>query len=58
MKILKDLIYDVYYVKENKTVYIYPPVKVRDLIQIKQMLKYYSLDIENIVVGRMYENYG
>ena len=58
MKILKDLIYDVYYVKENKTVYIYPPVRVRDLIQIKQMLKYYSLDIENIVVGRMYENYG
>lgn len=57
MRILQDTIYEVWYIKENKTVYIYPPCKVRDLLQIKKMLKYYDLDIKNIVVGRRYEEY-
>lgn len=57
MRILKDLKYEVWYNPRNKTIYIYPPVKVEDLIQIRNMLKYYDLDIKNIIVGRRYEMY-
>lgn len=57
MRILKDLKYEVWYMWDNKTVYIYPPVKVLDLIQIRNMLKYYDLDIKNIIVGKRYEMY-
>lgn len=57
MRILKDLKIEIWYSYINKTVYIIPPVKVRHLVDIKKMLKYYNLDIENIVVGRLYEGY-
>jgi len=58
MRILKDLNYEVWYIPSNKTVYIYPPVKVLDLLEIKNMLKYYDLEIDNIIVGRIYDYYG
>ena len=57
IRILKDLKVEVWYSKLNKTLYIYPPCKVKYLVEIKQMLKYYNLDIKNIVVGRLYEGY-
>lgn len=57
MRILKDIIYEVYYMEDNKTVYIIPPIKTIHLVELKQMLKYYNLDIKNIVVGRVYESY-
>lgn len=55
MNILQDLKYQIVYVEEFKTVYIYPPVKVIHINQIRNYLKYYNLDIKNIVVGRPYE---
>lgn len=58
MRILKDLNYEIWYIQSNKTVYIYPPVKVLHLLEIKNMLKYYDLEIDNIVVGRIYDCYG
>ena len=57
IRILKDLKIEIWYSYINKTVYIKPPVKARHLVDIKKMLKYYNLDIENIVVGRLYEGY-
>ena len=57
IRLLSDTIYKVYYVDSNKTVYILPPVKVKHLKEIRNMLKYYKLDIKNIVVGRVYESY-
>lgn len=58
MRILQDFKFDIYYVEENKTIYIYPPVSVYAFKEIKKALKYYDLEIENIVVGRLYENVG
>lgn len=57
IRLLSDTIYKVYYVESNKTVYILPPVKVGHIEEIRKMLKYYKLDIKNIVVGRVYESY-
>lgn len=57
MRILKDLPYEIWYNPQNYTIYIYPPIKVRHLEEIKTMLKYYSLKIENIVIGRYNEAY-
>ena len=57
MRILKDLKYEVWYNPENKTIYIYPPVKVLDLNYIRVYLKYYNLEIDNIVIGRYNEVY-
>jgi hypothetical protein len=56
MNILQDLKYKIVYIEEFKTVYIYPPVKTYHLPVIKKCLKYYDLDIQNIVVGRPYES--
>jgi hypothetical protein len=53
MRILKDLKYEIYYNKDDKTVYIMPPVKVIHLAEIRTYLKYVALDIKNIVVGRI-----
>ena len=57
IKLFGELIYNVYYCEDNKTVYIQPPVKVVHLSVIKKRLSYTNLDIENIVVGRPYEVY-
>lgn len=56
-RILQDLKIEVWYNGDNKTVYIYPPVKVIHFLEIKNMLKYYNLEIKNIVVGRLNETY-
>lgn len=52
MRILIDTRYEIWYQKENKTVYITPPISVNHFNQIKKILKYYNVDIENIIVGR------
>lgn len=57
MRILKDYKYEIWYMEDNKTVYIYPPVSVYAFKEIKKALSYYNLDIKNIVVGRRYEMY-
>lgn len=57
MRILKDLKYEIWYMPDNETVYIYPPIKVRHLRELKVLLSYYDIKISNIVVGRLYENY-
>ena len=56
-RIMKDCIYEIWYSAKNKTVYIYPPVKLVHLIDLRERLKYYGLPINNIVVGRLYDNY-
>ena len=58
MKILQDFKASIYYVEENKTVYIIPPVSVYAFREIKKALKYYNIEVKNIVVGRLYENVG
>lgn len=57
MRILKDYKYEIWYMEDNKTVYIYPPISVYAFKEIKKALSYYNLDIKNIVVGRRYEMY-
>lgn len=57
IRILNDLTVEVWYSYKNQTVYIIPPIKVRHLLELKKMLKYYDLEIKNIVVGRLYEVY-
>lgn len=57
MRILKDLPYEIWYNPQNKNIYIYPPVKVRDLDNIRTYLKYYKLEINNIIIGRYNEVY-
>jgi len=58
IRILKTLPYEVWYWGYNKTVYIYPPVKVKHL---KQFQKYFrttsKYKVDNIIIGRLYENY-
>lgn len=39
MRILQDFKYDIYYVEENKTIYIYPPVSVYAFKEIKKELE-------------------
>lgn len=56
-RLFRELIYNIYYVEENKTVYIQPPVKVIHLNLIKKRLSHLNLEIDNIVVGRPYEVY-
>lgn len=57
MRILKDYKYEIWYMWDNKTVYIYPPISVYAFKEIKKALSYYNLDIKNIVVGKRYEMY-
>lgn len=57
MRIFQDLDYEIWYTPQNKTIYIYPPIKTIHLIEIKKILKYYALDIENIIVGKIGDTY-
>ena len=57
VRVLKDCKVEIWYSRKFKTIYIKPPVKVIYKIMIDEMLKYYNLEIENVVVGRPYERY-
>ena len=57
MRILTDSKYYIYYEPSNKTVYVYPPIKVRHLTELKEALKYYDLEIDNIIVGKRFDTY-
>lgn len=41
--------YDMRYNSENKTLYIYSPMLVKDYVNIKNIIREYDLDVENII---------
>jgi len=57
MRIFKELPYEIYYDLDEKTIYIYPPVKVFHLLELKMLFKRANIEVSNIIVGRPYERY-
>lgn len=57
MRIFEDLPYEIWYIPDTKTIYIYPPIKVRHLGELRVLLNRAKIEVSNIIVGRLYENY-
>lgn len=56
IRIYKNTEYEIYYSYKNKTAYIYPPISVLYFMVLAKSIKA-NYDVDNIVVGRLYENY-
>ena len=56
IRIYKNTDYEIYYAFNNKTVYIYPPINVLQFMILTKSIKA-NYDVDNIVVGRLYDNY-
>ena len=52
-RILEWLKYEIYYDVINKDIHIHEPIKVRHLIELKQILKNLNIEYTNIRIGRI-----